>query len=125
MYFRSVSAAFLGSVYLVWALLCGCHAFSSIPLMAVVLALCLQLGSKGYGDPVTFDNVYYTALLREPWDDPSNSMASMIGLPSDHVLPDDPECRPVIESYAQSEQKFFQDFSAAYVKLTSLGANWM
>lgn len=85
----------------------------------------LQLGSKGYGDPVTFDNVYYTALLKKPWDDPSNSMASMIGLPSDHVLPDDPECRPVIEAYAASQQKFFQDFGTAYAKLTMLGAQWM
>lgn len=84
----------------------------------------LQLGSKGYGDPVTFDNAYYTALLKKPWDDPSNSMASMIGLPSDHVLPDDPECRPVIEEYAASQQRFFQDFSKAYVKLTMLGAKW-
>lgn len=85
----------------------------------------MQLGSKGYGDPVTFDNAYYTALLKKPWDDPSNSMASMIGLPSDHVLPDDPVCRPTIEAYAASQQNFFQDFSDAYRKLTMLGANWM
>ncbi|BDA46786.1 Putative L-ascorbate peroxidase 6 [Coccomyxa sp. Obi] len=95
------------------------------PQELVALSGAHTLGSKGYGDPVTFDNVYYTALLKKPWDDPSNNMASMIGLPSDHVLPDDPECRPVIEAYAASQQKFFQDFGTAYAKLTMLGAQWM
>lgn len=28
------------------------------------------IGSKGYGDPYTFDNEYYRALLRRPWLDP-------------------------------------------------------
>ena len=85
---------------------------------------CMQLGSKGYGEPLVFDNAYYTALLEKPWEDASNSMASMIGLPSDHMLPDDPECRPVIIAYAQSQEKFFHDFGAAYAKLTCLGAEW-
>ena len=101
------------------------HSTSQRVLPKITLYLCLQLGSKGYGDPVTFDNAYYTALLKKPWDDPSNSMASMIGLPSDHVLPDDPVCRPAIEAYAASQQQFFQDFSDAYRKLTMLGAIWM
>lgn len=87
-------------------------------------AVHLQLGSKGFGDALTFDNAYYTALLQKPWTDPENEMASMIGLPSDHVLPDDAECRPVIQEYASSQQRFFQDFGSAYVKLTSLGAQW-
>lgn len=51
-------------------------------------------------------------------------MAQMIGLPSDHVLPDDPECREYIGQYASSQDKFFDDFAAAYTKLTSLGASW-
>jgi hypothetical protein len=36
-------------------------------------------GGKGFGDPVTFDNAYYTALLAKPWLNPNDSMASMIG----------------------------------------------
>ena len=45
-----------------------------------------QLGSKGFGDPVTFDNAYYTALQQKPWAGaPKDSMAAMIGLPSDKV----------------------------------------
>ena len=84
----------------------------------------MQLGSKGFGDPLTFDNTYYRSLLQKPWEDPTNSMGSMIGLPSDHVLPDDSKCRPSIEAYAGDQQRFFQDFGAAYTKLTSLGARW-
>ena len=87
--------------------------------------MCLQLGSKGFGDPLTFDNAYYKALLKKPWAAPNaDSMAQMIGLPSDHVLPDDADCRSVIEMYAADQQQFFSDFSDAYLKLTTLGAQW-
>lgn len=40
------------------------------------------------------------------------------------VIADDSECRPFIDAYAKDQQRFFSDFSAAYVKLTSLGAKW-
>ena len=89
----------------------------------VALSGAHTLGSKGFGDPLTFDNAYYTALLRKPWADGQN-MGSMIGLPSDHVLADDPTCRPIIEAYAADEEKFFEDFSRAYIKLTEMGAIW-
>lgn len=82
------------------------------------------LGSKGFGDPVTFDNNYYTSLLKRPWLDTKESMASMIGLPSDHVLPDDEECLRYINMYALDQPLFFTDFTAAYGKLASLGAVW-
>lgn len=39
----------------------------------------LQLGSKGYGDPVTFDNTYYKTLLDKPWERVSADMAAHIG----------------------------------------------
>lgn len=39
----------------------------------------LQLGTKGFGDPVTFDNAYYQSLLRKPWENKSDGMAAMIG----------------------------------------------
>lgn len=83
------------------------------------------MGSKGFGDPLTFDNAYYTALLQKPWAAPNaDSMTQMIGLPSDHVLPDDAECQPVIKMYAADQSRFFTDFAAAYQKLTMLGAEW-
>ena len=70
---------------------------------------------------MTFNNDYYKTLKQQPWNDKSNSMASMIGLPSDHVLPDSKVCTPFIDRYASSQEAFFQDFAAAYAKLTSLG----
>jgi len=84
----------------------------------------VSTGSKGFGDPVTFDNAYYTALMTKPWLNKNDPMADMIGLPSDHVLPDDPECLKYIQSYAADQRLFFEDFAAAYEKLTSLGVVW-
>ncbi len=54
-------------------------------------------GGKGFGAPYGFDNTYYKELLKKPWTNTKDSMASMIGLPSDHVLPDDPEMLPIIQ----------------------------
>ena len=49
----------------------------------------MQLGNKGFGEPLTFDNTYYKTLETKPWAGPNPpEMAKMIGLPSDHVLPD-------------------------------------
>ena len=39
----------------------------------------MQLGSKGFGDPLTFDNTYYQTLLEAPWKDKSNEMAQHTG----------------------------------------------
>ncbi len=36
-------------------------------------------------------------LLKKPWLNKNDAMASMIGIPSDYVLPDDPDCLPVIQ----------------------------
>ena len=51
-------------------------------------------------------------------------MAAMIGLASDHVLPDDPPSRAWIDKYAADQALFFKDFAAALVKLGSQGATW-
>ena len=67
-----------------------------------------QLGNKGFGDPLTFDNQYYTrAFFRSRGRIPQTAWPNMIGLPSDHVLPDDSMCRPSIEAYAGDQQHFF------------------
>jgi len=79
------------------------------------------LGGKGFGDPLTFDNVYYTTLLEKPWTDTKDEMKQMIGIPSDRVLPDDPESRKVVEEFARDEKKFFACFAESYAKLTTLG----
>lgn len=79
------------------------------------------LGSKGFGDPATFDNAYFVALLRKPWLDRLDPMADMIGLNSDHVLPEDPECIEWIKLYAKDQAQFHADFVSAYSKITTLG----
>jgi L-ascorbate peroxidase len=48
----------------------------------------------------------------------------LAGLPSDHALPDDPECLKFIQAYADDQQLFFKDFAAAYLQLTAMGAVW-
>lgn len=45
----------------------------------------MQLGGKGFGEPLTFDNAYFTSLLAKPWLDKANTMRDMIGIPSDKV----------------------------------------
>lgn len=54
-------------------------------------------GGKGFGAPYGFDNTYYKELLKRPWLSTEIKMAAMIGLPSDHVLPDSPVLLPMIE----------------------------
>ncbi|KAK9812280.1 hypothetical protein WJX73_009877 [Symbiochloris irregularis] len=90
----------------------------------VALSGAHTLGNKGFGEPLSFDNAYYKSLLNRPWNDPNNSMAAMIGLPSDHVLADDPACLDMIKGYADDQDVFFTDFSASFLKLASLGAQW-
>jgi len=102
-------------------------AFEAMSLSAgemVALSGAHTLGTKGFGDPVTFDNSYYTTLLARPWDDPKTPMPTMIGLPSDRMLPGDARCLAAIERYARDQALFFGDFSDAYVRLTELGASW-
>ncbi len=72
--------------------------------MCVCVSVCVMscvlqshAGSKGFGAYDKFDNVYYSTLLQRPWTNTKDDMASMIGLPSDHVLPDDPELEPMIQ----------------------------
>eukprot|EP00252_Welwitschia_mirabilis_P015100 TRINITY_DN3324_c0_g1_i2.p1 TRINITY_DN3324_c0_g1~~TRINITY_DN3324_c0_g1_i2.p1 ORF type:complete len:337 (-),score=84.79 TRINITY_DN3324_c0_g1_i2:174-1184(-) len=82
------------------------------------------LGNKGFGNPTHFDNSYFRILLEKPWAKASKSMEAMIGLPSDHALVEDEECLRWVKEYANSEDKFFSDFSKAYIKLTNSGAKW-
>uniref|UniRef100_A0A061S8Z4 L-ascorbate peroxidase n=1 Tax=Tetraselmis sp. GSL018 TaxID=582737 RepID=A0A061S8Z4_9CHLO len=87
------------------------------------VALCGShtLGNKGFGDPAVFDNEYFKILLNQPWNDPSNEMGKMIGLPSDRVLITDEECLELVHMYAKDKDLFFADFSSALVKLSALG----
>jgi hypothetical protein len=63
----------------------------------VVFPFLTSSGGKGFGAADVFDNAYYLALLKKPWNDPNEPMREMIGLPSDHVLPEDEECLEIIK----------------------------
>ncbi|MFS8005430.1 putative L-ascorbate peroxidase [Helianthus anomalus] len=89
----------------------------------VALSGAHTLGSKGFGNPVIFDNAYYKVLLEKPWLS-SAGMTSMVGLPSDRALLDDDECLRWISKYADDQDLFFEDFKNAYIKLVNSGAKW-
>ncbi|KAL1210357.1 putative L-ascorbate peroxidase 6 [Cardamine amara subsp. amara] len=89
----------------------------------VALSGAHTLGSKGFGDPTAFDNAYYKILLTKPWKSTSK-MTSMVGLPSDHALVEDDECLRWVKRYAEDQDKFFKDFTNAYIKLVNSGAKW-
>ncbi|GJW00641.1 putative L-ascorbate peroxidase 6 [Tanacetum coccineum] len=81
------------------------------------------LGSKGFGNPVVFDNAYYKVLLEKPWQS-SAGMTTMVGLPSDRALIEDDECLRWISKYAEDQELFFEHFKNAYIKLVDSGAKW-
>ncbi|KAH9760649.1 putative L-ascorbate peroxidase 6 [Citrus sinensis] len=89
----------------------------------VALSGAHTLGTKGFGNPIVFDNSYYKILLEKPWQS-SAGMSSMIGLPSDRALVEDDECLRWIKMYADNQNMFFEDFKNAYVKLVNSGARW-
>ncbi|XP_042497078.1 putative L-ascorbate peroxidase 6 isoform X1 [Macadamia integrifolia] len=89
----------------------------------VALSGAHTLGSKGFGNPTVFDNSYFKILLEKPWLS-SAGMSSMIGLPTDHVLAEDDECLRWITEYAENQNRFFDDFRNAYIKLVNSGARW-
>jgi L-ascorbate peroxidase len=87
----------------------------------VALSGAHTIGGKGFGDPLTFDNAYYSTLLAAPWRaDPG----SHIGLISDRLLTQDAECKRWVEAYAADQQLWRADFGTAYLRMGSLGARW-
>jgi len=79
--------------------------------------------------PTTFSNEYFRELLENTWtlkkwdgpiqyEDPSGDLMM---LPSDMALIWDRDLRGYVELYAKNEEKFFEDFAAAFSKLLELG----
>jgi len=81
-------------------------------------------------NPLKFDNEYFRNLMflewkQKVWDGPVQFVdvqtEELMMLPTDMALKSDPEFRKYAELYANNEEKFFEDFSASFAKLISLG----
>lgn len=79
--------------------------------------------------PITFNNGFYKALTElkwteKKWNGPkqyTDPSGTLMMLPSDIALLNDPEFKKWVEIYAKDEKLFFEHFSAAYNKLMELG----
>jgi cytochrome c peroxidase len=83
--------------------------------------------------PITFNNAYYAVLRdmdweKQEWDGPFQYVNTRNGrtgrlmmLPTDMALLEDEIFRGYLDLYAESNEKFFEDFSAVFQKLTELG----
>lgn len=80
--------------------------------------------------PTTVSNEFFKVLFDESWqerkwDGPKQfenaSDKSLMMLPADLVLKTDPEFRKFSEMYYKDNDRFLQDFAAAYKKLTEFG----
>ncbi|KAK9723653.1 hypothetical protein RND81_05G015800 [Saponaria officinalis] len=71
-----------------------------------------NLGPLDFSTPTSFNNDYFEGLIRREGL-----------LASDQVLwsSGSPQTAPVVQQYANDEQRFFQDFSAAMFKMSRLG----
>jgi len=97
-----------------------------------------HLARSGYDGPWTtkplnFDNEYFVNLLNRTWRKSSRTgpngpmqyedaeTSTLMMLPTDIALRDDPAFRPHVERYARDEQVFFDEFASAFAKLLALG----
>ena len=83
--------------------------------------------------PTTFSNDYFKLLLSEtwqpkPWSGPLQfedaKTKSLMMLPSDLALIEDPEMKAHVEAFAKDSGAFFRAFAAAFVKLQELGVKF-
>ena len=80
--------------------------------------------------PLKFDNQYFKNLVNlkwvpRKWDGPlqyeDEETGELMMLPTDLCLIQDESFKKYVEEYAADEQKFFDDFAAAFSKLLALG----
>lgn len=79
--------------------------------------------------PTTMSNEYFRELVENKWtvkqwngpkqyEDPTGELMMLV---SDMCLLDDPSFKKWVDVYAKDEDRFFNDFSKAFTKLTELG----
>ena len=104
--------------------LCGAHTLGRCHIVRS------GFDGKWTTNPLKFDNEYFKNLLnltwqKRQWDGPEQfedaETQDLMMLPSDLALLDDPAYKKWVETYAADENKFFDDFAAAFSKLLSLG----
>ncbi|KAI3665357.1 hypothetical protein L6452_43981 [Arctium lappa] len=66
-------------------------------------------------DPLKFDNSYFVEVLKGDSDE------TLLKLPTDKALLDDPNFRYYVELYAKDEEAFFKDYAESHKKLSELG----
>lgn len=99
--------------------------------------------ASGYWGPwtraeTTFSNEYFRLLIEEkwtekkthegkPWNGPlqyESKDKSLMMLPSDLALIQDPKFKQYVQLYAKDEKQFFDDFANLFAKLMELGVNF-
>jgi len=79
--------------------------------------------------PTTFSNLFFKELLETKWTERKwvgpkqyqDPTGTLMMLPTDVALVEDPEFKKWVEVYAKDQNKFFADFSSAFNKLMELG----
>ena len=83
--------------------------------------------------PTTLSNAYFELLLSERWQERAwngpkqyedAKTKTLMMLPSDLALIEDPALKKHVEVYSKDAGAFFRDFAAAYVKLSELGVKF-
>mmetsp|Transcript_11855 Transcript_11855/g.21438 ORF Transcript_11855/g.21438 Transcript_11855/m.21438 type:complete len:300 (-) Transcript_11855:56-955(-) len=67
-------------------------------------------------NPLTFDNAYFVELL-------AKNNPALLRLNSDEALLDEEQMMEIVKLYAENKDKFFEDYSAAHLKLSELGCS--
>lgn len=82
--------------------------------------------------PTTFSNLYFQDLMNLKWKEKKNftplqyedPTGELMMLPTDMVMKWDRKFKKYVKVYAEDEEKFFQDFAAAFGKLLELGVKF-
>jgi len=82
-------------------------------------------------EPFKFDNAFFKDLIGRKWTAHKNSAGNtqfkdntgknLMMLPTDMALIEDPEFKPIVEEFAESQESFFKEFAKAFQKLQESG----